>query len=287
MSHVIEAAAGSAVEGPAPEIGDADFARVQRFIFAAAGITLGPSKKALVTGRLGRRLAEHGLTAWRPYLELLESGAQPDEVQIAIDLLTTNETYFFREARHLEALRGIAAAAAAAAPAATFRVWSAACSSGEEVYSIAMVLDECRGSAPWQVLGTDISRRVLHDAVRGIYTMERARHLSHDQLARHCLKGTDEHEGRLLVRRELRRNVSFGQLNLNEPLPDLGRFDVIFLRNVMIYFSEDTKRQVVARVLSVLQPGGHLCVGHSESLNGLTDAVAAVAPAMYRKPPRP
>jgi chemotaxis protein methyltransferase CheR len=285
MSHATEAAAGVTVEGHVPEIGDADFARVQRFIFAAAGITLGPAKKALVTGRLGRRLAEHGLSAWRPYLELLESGAQPDEVQLAVDLLTTNETYFFREARHLEALRGIAAAAASTG--APFRVWSAACSSGEEAYSIAMVLDECRGGAPWQVLGTDISRRVLHDAVRGVYTMERARHLSREQLSRHCLKGTDEHEGRLLVRRELRRNVSFGQLNLNEPLPDIGRFDFIFLRNVMIYFSEETKRQVVARVISVLQPGGHLCVGHSESLNGLSDAVVAVAPAMYRKPPRP
>ncbi len=260
---------------------DAEFARFQRFIFDAAGITLGPAKKALVSGRLGRRLAEHGLPSYSRYLDLLHAGKHPAEVQIAIDLLTTNETYFFREAKHFERLREHAAAARSGSQ--PYRVWSAASSSGEEAYSIAMVLADCMGASPWQVLGTDISMRVLQDAVRGVYTMERARHLPPELLRRHCLKGTDEHEGKLLIRRELRQHVSFGQVNLNEPLPDLGRFDFIFLRNVMIYFNDDTKRPVLSRVIATLQPGGLLCVGHSESLNNLTDAVVAVAPALYRK----
>ncbi|WP_088279359.1 protein-glutamate O-methyltransferase CheR [Ideonella sp. A 288] len=278
MPEALRAAAPKAVD-ITPVLSDAEFARFQRFIFDAAGITLGAAKKPLVTGRLGKRLAVYGLSSYAEYFRLLSSGQHPDETQMAVDLLTTNETYFFREAQHFERLREHALAARQ--DGRPYRVWSAASSSGEEAYSIAMVLAECLGGAPWEVLGTDISLRVLQDAVRGLYTMERARHLPPELMRRHCLKGTDEHAGRLMVRPELRARVSFGQVNLNEPLPALGRFDFVFLRNVMIYFSDDTKRQVVARVVSTLAPGGCLCVGHSESLNHLTDALRTVAPSMY------
>jgi len=262
-------------------ITDLEFTRFQRFIYEAAGITLSAGKKALVSGRLSKRLQAHQLDSYGDYFDLLSSGRSAAEVQTAVDLLTTNETYFFREPKHFELLRTVATAAAGRAQ--PFRVWSAASSTGEECYSIAMVLADCLGSAAWDVLGSDISSRVLQRARAGHYPMERARHIPAAYLKRYCLKGNGEQEGTLLVERQLRARVSFAQVNLNTELPKLGSFDVIFLRNVMIYFNGDTKRQVVARVLSLLKPGGHFCIGHSESLNDISTAVQQVAPSIYRK----
>jgi chemotaxis protein methyltransferase CheR len=262
---------------------DVEFGRFQRFIYDAAGITLSPAKKALVCGRLSKRLAAHQLSSYAEYHDLLASGRAADEVQTAVDLLTTNETYFFREPKHFELLRSLARAAAAAR-ATSFRAWSAASSSGEECYSMAMVLADCLPGANWEVLGTDISLRVLQRARTGHYPMERARNLPETYLKRFCLRGTGPQEGTLLVERALRQRVNFAQVNLNAELPRLGSFDVIFLRNVMIYFNAETKRQVVARVLALLKPGGHFCIGHSESLNDITDAVVQLAPSIYRKP---
>ena len=263
-------------------ISDTEFAQFQHFIFDAAGITLSTAKKALVMGRLSKRLSHHQLETFGEYFRLLKSGQQPQEIQMAVDLLTTNETYFFREPKHFDFLRKQALAARNRPQ--LFRVWSAASSSGEEAYSIAMVLTDCLESTPWEVLGTDISTRVLQGAARALYTMERARHIPATYLQRFCLKGRDEHEGSLLVNRQLRSRVHFRQVNLNTALPELGPFDIIFLRNVMIYFNNETKRQVVARVLTQLKPGGHFCVGHSESLNDVTQAVKAIAPSIYQKP---
>jgi chemotaxis protein methyltransferase CheR len=217
---------------------------------------------------------------------LLVSGREPEEVQTAVDLLTTNETYFFREPKHFDLLKSLASAAHASRRSPPFRVWSAASSSGEESYSMAMVLADCLGSAPWEVVGSDISTRVLRRARNAHYTMERARHIPPAYLKRFCMRGMSEQEGTLLIDRPLRSRVSFAQVNLNSELPDLGLFDVIFLRNVMIYFNGDTKREVVARVLSLLKPGGHFCIGHSESLNDISDAVVQLAPSIYRKPCR-
>lgn len=262
-------------------LNDNEFAQFQRFIFDAAGITLSGAKKALVSGRLAKRVQHHRLTSYGDYLKLLASGRAADEVQTAVDLLTTNETYFFREPKHFELLRRLAEAAPRGQP---FRVWSAACSTGEEVYSLAMVLEDCLGAGQWEVLGSDISTRVLERARSGHYPLERTRHIPPDYLKRFCLRGVDEQQGTLLVQRPLRQRVRFQQVNLNSALPQLGMFDVIFLRNVMIYFSGDTKRQVVGRVLSLLKPGGCFCIGHSESLNDITGAVRAIAPSMYRKP---
>ncbi len=263
-------------------ITDNELAQFRRFIFEAAGITMSEQKKALVEGRLSKRLTLHGLESFGQYFRLLTSGEHPEEVQVAVDLLTTNETYFFREIKHFDFLR--AQALAARSRVQPFRVWSAASSSGEEAYSIAMVLADCMESTPWEVLGTDISTQVLRGATRALYTMERARHIPPDYLQRFCLKGSGEHQGKLLIERNLRSHVLFRQVNLNAALPRLGQFDVVFLRNVMIYFSDDTKREVVSRVLSAVKPGGYFCIGHSESLNGINNAVEALAPSIYRKP---
>ncbi len=260
---------------------DQEFSHFQRFIFDAAGITLAPTKKALVEGRLGKRLKLHQLDSFGDYFKLLACADDPDEVQMAVDLLTTNETYFFREIKHFDFLRERALAARNRSQ--PFRVWSAASSSGEEAYSIAMVLSDCLESTPWEVLGTDISTQVLRGATRALYTMERARHIPPAYMRRFCLKGTGEHEGRLLIDRSLRSKVLFRQVNLNVPLPHLGQFDLVFLRNVMIYFSDETKREVVSRVLATIKPDGHFFVGHSETLNNISQAVTPVAPSIYRK----
>lgn len=260
---------------------DQEYRHFQRFIFDAAGITLSSAKKALVCGRLAKRLQAHQFDRYGDYLDLLTGGSDPQEVQTAIDLLTTNETFFFREPKHFEFLRAVAADHRGPG---MLRVWSAACSTGEEAYSMAMVLDECRGVRPFEVIGTDISSRVLSRARTGHYPEQRTRHIPVPYLKRYCLKGHGEQAGTVLVERDLRMRVRFAHANLNEPLPGLGMFDVIFLRNVMIYFNSDTKRQVVARVLGLLKPGGYFCIGHSESLNDLSDDVVQVGPSIYRKP---
>ena len=263
-------------------ISDQEFAQFQRFIFEAAGISLSLAKKTLVSGRLAKRLQHHRLGSYGEYFRMLASAQAGAEVQTAVDLLTTNETYFFREPKHFELLREQALAARKRVQA--FRVWSAASSSGEEAYSIAMVLADCLEDGPWDVIGSDISARVLQRARAGHYSIERTQHIPRSYLQRFCLKGFGDQEGTLLVERSLRARVQFMQVNLNAPLPRLGAFDVIFLRNVLIYFNAETKRQVVGRVLSLLKPGGYFCIGHSESLNGITDAALPLAPSIYRKP---
>jgi chemotaxis protein methyltransferase CheR len=262
-------------------ISDQEFAKFQRFIFDAAGITMSAAKKALVTGRLAKRLHHHQLDSYADYFQLLSSGKAPGEVQAAVDLLTTNETYFFREPKHFDLLRRLATEAKSRGQ--PLRVWSAASSSGEEVYSIAMVLEDCL-PGQWELIGSDISTRVLERARRGHYPMERATHIPPAYLKRFCLRGTGDQAGTLLVEKSLRQRIKFVQVNLNEALPQLGNFDLIFLRNVMIYFNADTKRQVVSRLVGALKAGGYFLIGHSESLNDISDAVRPEAPSIYRKP---
>jgi chemotaxis protein methyltransferase CheR len=262
-------------------ITDQEFGYFQRFIFEAAGISLSAAKKALVTGRLAKRLEVNRCNSYAEYFRVIAGGKNPAEVQIAIDLLTTNETYFFREPRHFELLR--AQAELACNRSQTFRVWSAACSSGEEPYSIAMVLAAHLHGTAFEVIGSDLSTRVLEKARTGHYPLTRTTNTPRDYLQRFCLKGTGEQDGTVLVERSLRERVRFMQVNLNTTLPRLGQFDLIFLRNVMIYFNVQTKRQVVERVLSLLKPGGYFCIGHSESLNDISEAVQSIAPSIYRK----
>lgn len=163
------------------------------------------------------------------------------------------------------------------------RVWSAASSSGEEAYSLAMLLDAERPGAEWEITGTDISDRMIEWARRGRYPIARAERIPRAYLHRYCLKGTGSSQGELLIDRTLRRQVMFQRGNLMLPQSALGEFDLILLRNVMIYFETQTKQQVLQNVLRQLKPGGHLLIGHSESINGMTDELVPVQPAIYRK----
>lgn len=255
------------------------FATVTDLFHRVSGIRLGPQKQALVAGRLQKLADESGERDLDRYVERLSSGHAPaEEMTRLVDRLTTNETYFFREPQHFEDL----ARRAGAAPAGEYTVWSAASSSGEEAYSIAMVLAESRGSSHWQVIGTDLSTTVVDAARRGLYPLDRARLTPPPLLKRHCLKGTGEYAGQLLVSRELRERVSFRVANLMQPLPkDLPAFDVIFLRNVLIYFETDAKAAIVRRVIERLKPGGVLYTGHAESLSMLGLPLRALAPAVH------
>lgn len=263
---------------PSSVLSDAEFELFQRLIHDGAGIWLAPAKKALVAGRLIRRVHHHGLSTFRAYHELLSR--DPAEHQRAIDLLTTNETHFFREPRHFDWLKRVAAEHPSETP---LRVWSAAASSGQEPYTIAMVLADVLGDRPWEVLGTDISTRVLERARSALYDMATAREIPPAYLKGFCLKGVGTKTGSFLIAPQVTRRVQFGQLNLIEPLPDMPLFDVVFLRNVMIYFREETKRQVVSSLLARVRPGGWLVVGHSESLSGLAPGTRSVGPSIYQK----
>jgi chemotaxis protein methyltransferase CheR len=263
------------------QLSDQEFAQFQNMIYEQAGISMSPAKRTLIAGRLSKRLRHYGLVRYSDYFNII-TGGNGAELQIAIDLLTTNETHFFREPKHFDFLRS--QVLPQHRPGRPFRVWSAASSSGEEAYSIAMLLADVLGSTPWEILGSDISTRVLERARQGHYSMERAQEIPRPYLTRFCLKGTGSQDGTLLISRELRERVQFQQVNLIEPLPKLGEFDVIFLRNVMIYFDQNTKVSLVSRMLPLLRPGGYFLISHSESLNGISTAYEVVAPAIYRKP---
>lgn len=265
-----------------PQLKNVEFEQFRSWLHRSSGISLTPSKQALVAGRLSQRLRQRELSSFGDYFRLIMQATEALELQTALDLLTTNETYFFREPKHFDFLRTqVLPNANTGRP---FRLWSAASSTGEEPYSLAMTLADGLASTPWEIVASDISTRVLEKARHGHYPMERASHIPKHQLSRHCLKGTGAQEGTFLIDRNLRDRVQFMQINLNTGLPKIGEFDVIFLRNVMIYFDMDTKRQVVARLLPLLKPGGYFFVSHSESLNGITDSLKLITPSTYRKP---
>jgi chemotaxis protein methyltransferase CheR len=245
-----------------------------------SGIRLVDAKRPLVEGRLQKLAQRLGIQRLDDYVQRLLSERDPAEIVRVVDKLTTNETYFFREPQHFEFLARLAEAHQGSE---TFRVWSAASSSGEEAYSIAMLLAEKLGPTGWEVVGTDLSTVMVDTARRAVYPMERARHVPKEYLKRHCLRGHADQEGRLLISRALRQRVRFDQANLMEPLPPLGSFDVIFLRNVLIYFDTPAKTSIVNRVSPLLKPKGYLFTGHAESLANLDTGLQQVRTAVYAR----
>jgi chemotaxis protein methyltransferase CheR len=261
----------------------ASFAAVTDLFHGISGIRLSEAKRPLVAGRLQKLAHDRGMDDLDGYIQWLVQERDPREVVKVVDKLTTNETYFFREPQHFEFLAGLLAERLAQPrrSAESFRVWSAASSSGDEAYSIAMLLAEKLGPTGWEVIGTDLSTSVVESARRGLYSLERASQVPKEYLKRHCLKGQGDYEGQLLVNRALRSQVHFSCANLTEDLPDLGRFDVVFLRNVLIYFDPPGKESIVKRVVQLLKPHGHLFTGHAESLSHLDHELRNVRTAVY------
>lgn len=263
-------------------ISEGAYRLIREFIYEEAGIELGDAKQQLVTTRLKKRLRIHGFASFDDYARLLTQTTHGPERQMAVDLLTTNETYFFREASHFDTLRSNVLAHHS--KERLFRVWSAASSSGEEAYSIAMVLDDYFGDrVKWEIFGSDISSRIIEKAREGLYQAQRIDAIPKPYLKRYCLKGKGQFEGFLLIDKKLRDKTRFEEINLTKPLPDIGLFDVIFLRNLLIYFDNPTKEKIIRNLESKLRPGGILYIGHSESLKGMDLPLTLVAPTTYQK----
>jgi len=255
------------------------FESVTRLFHRVSGIKLGENKQALVSGRLQKLALESGERDVDAYVDRLVNGQAPQaEMTRVIDRLTTNETYFFREPQHFNDLKQRLLSHKSDQP---LRVWSAASSSGEEAYSVAMLMADGLDQQPWEVWGTDLSTAMVDSARRGLYPLERARMVPPDYLRRFCLKGQGPHEGQLLVSKPLRGRTQFQAANLMQDLPNLPQFDVIFLRNVLIYFDNDAKAQIVRRVLQQLKPDGVLYTGHAESLTGLNLPVRTLTTAIH------
>jgi chemotaxis protein methyltransferase CheR len=273
-----------------PRLTDAEFRAFQELIHKEAGIWLAPAKKALLVGRLSRRLRELGLSSFRAYFEHL-SAADPGERVVMLDCITTNETRFFREPRQFDFLEtdllpAWTAAAAEGRRPRRIRAWSAGCSTGEEPYSLAMaLLAQCPPSAGWdvEIVATDLSTRALHRAAEGVYPLEDAGDIPPALLKRFMLRGVRAHEGRMKAGPELREVVRFRRLNLNDgDHAALGEFDLVFCRNVLIYFDGAGKERVLARLKERVRPEGILFLGHSETL-GAAEGFRGVRPNVYAR----
>ena len=268
------------------QLDDRAFGRITALMHATIGLSFSDNKRPLISSRLAPRIQRLGLDSFDDYVALIEGGGPEGdggEFQVAVDLLTTNETYFFREPAHYELLEK----ELARERPQRLAVWSAASSFGDEAYSTAMLLADMaqqgRIGKDWSILGTDISDRVLSSAAQGIYPAERLRGVSPERLKRYCLRGDGESEGLVQIQDKLREQVRFGQLNLCAPIEGLGPFDVIFLRNVLIYFDPPTKRAVVDRVLSQLRPGGLFFIGTAEGRVPCDTPTTVLAPGAFRK----
>lgn len=267
------------------DFSDSEFKRIGEIMYEAVGLSYNDSKKSLVQSRLASRIQKLGLDGFADYIALLEDEQEAVEFQMAVDLLTTNETYFFREPKHYDLLEAELSARKNKAPLA---IWSAASSFGDEAYSTAMLLSDMQISGKvgpdWSILATDISHRVLLSAKEAVYPQDRLRAVSPERLRRYCLKGDGPAEGQSMMVDKLRDRVQFGQLNLCKPFEGLGPFDVVFLRNVLIYFDAATKREVVDRVLETLKPGGLFFLGTAEGRVPCDTPLVTVQPGAFRKP---
>lgn len=256
------------------------FHKIRDYVYRTAGIIIGNDKTAMVTGRLWRRLELYGHTTYEAYFAYVSSNEGAQERATMLDLLTTNETYFFREPAHFDFLRD------EIIPQQRnnkMRIWCAASSTGEEPHSIAMVLADTMGKGDWEILATDISGKVLDHARTGVYRAERINHIPDDYLKNYCRRGIGEYDGMLAVVPSLRSRIKFELHNLLHARQGNEQFDVIFLRNVLIYFDQPTKQKVIENLMQSLRPGGWLILGHCESLHGLNLGLTTLRPSIYRK----
>jgi chemotaxis protein methyltransferase CheR len=262
------------------EFTDDDFNRIRALIHSHAGIHLGDNKRAMVYSRLGRRLRKLGIASFKEYLDRMQSGTQA-ELAAFINALTTNLTNFYREMHHFSILREFLQNGGLPLDST---IWSAGCSTGEEAYSIAMVLATVLGSQSQvgQVVASDIDTSVLEHAERGVYPAERMKNILSTDLKRFFLGGKGENAGYVKVRPELRRLVAFRQVNLHETgWAVRAPVRVIFCRNVMIYFDAQSRRRILEGFGTLLQPGGLLFLGHSENVADMGEVFQPLGRTTY------
>ena len=279
----------------AREMSDRDFQRFRAFVFESCGIRLTPIKKTMLTGRLMKRLRALGMSDFSAYYDYVTSKeGRSRELHHMIDVVTTNKTDFFREPGHFDVLTRHCLPAllegSSRSTAWKLRLWSSACSSGEEPYTLAMVLENAlsRPTGRWsyEILATDISTRMLERARRAIYAEEKVEDIPDAFKRKYLMRGKGARKGEVRIVPELRNRVRFQRLNL---LGDGGfglraAMDVVFCRNVIIYFDPDTQRRLFRRMYDQMAPGGFLFIGHSETLHGIHSGFVPVATSVYRKP---
>ncbi len=290
MKKNMHASTQAAISGA---LSDQHFVYLAKLIEEKVGIRLPPNKRTMVEGRLRKRLKALGLSNVETYGDyLFEDGALDQELPHLIDCMTTNKTDFFREPNHFNVLveRILPELFQGSIPGQgrDVKVWSAAASIGAEAFTIAMVLDQAlRGypRATYSILGTDISTDVLRQATRAIYPLEMIAPVPQELQRRYFMRARDARRAEVRVVPELRRNVTFKHLNLMDPTYPVDRdIDVIFCRNILIYFSKAIQDVVVSRLISHLRPGGYLVLGHSESMaGGGQPEIAQVVPTVFRK----
>ena len=260
---------------------DADFSRVQSLIYQRAGINLHDGKHAMVYSRLSRRLRDTGHTSFRDYLSWLETHDGP-EWQEFVNALTTNLTAFFREQHHFEIFAAHLKSRPAGSP---WKVWCNAASTGEEPYSIVMTAFESLGNnAQFKLTASDIDSKVLASAAQGVYRLDNLKGLTQERLQRFFMRGKDSNAGLIRVKPELRKAIEFLSVNLiRDDWPFKDPFDVVFCRNVMIYFDAPTQRKVLERIHRVLKPGGMLFVGHAENFSESRDLFTLRGKTVYER----
>lgn len=266
------------------------FQDFSRLVYQQCGINLHDGKKALLQARLNKRLRATGFSSYEEYYDYLCSNSHPDELVHFLDCISTNLTYFFREPQHFEHLERVLIPEMLERKRrdrdSRIRIWSAGCSTGEEPYSLAMcVLEQLDDIRKWdfRILASDISTRVLEVAASGVYSWEKVQKVPAPLLAAYFEKNGSGGEAAYVASPLLKKIVAFRRVNLKEPYPFKGPFDFIFCRNVMIYFDKQTQEELIRRFACYLGDGGHLFVGHSESLTGLSHSLKYVRPAVYRK----
>lgn len=262
-----------------------EFERFRTLIYNESGISLSNQKQSLLSSRLSKRLHDLGLQTFSDYYDHVMSDPSRDEFTRMLDLISTNKTDFFREPKHFDFLRE--RILPELAQEKRIRIWSSACSTGEEPYTIAMTLfDSVRDPSQWEfkILASDLSTRVLAKAASGTYDEDRFRDVPPDVLQRHFLRGRGEQQGQYKVKPHLAEIIQFRRLNLmDERFPIKTPLDLIFCRNVMIYFDRPTQERLVNKFYRYLKPGGHLFIGHSESLQWVNHPFKSLAPTIYYK----
>jgi chemotaxis protein methyltransferase CheR len=262
-----------------------DFDRIRKLAYDYCGLDIEAGKEELVASRLGKVMRKLGINHYGEYFEFVVADKTSQALINMIDVLTTNHTCFFREQQHFDFLTQTILPVIA--DRAQISIWSSACSTGEEPYSIAFTLKDYFGAGgpTIGILATDISTRVLETAKRATFEAQRVKGLMRPVLQRHFLRGQGKFADHYRVKPEARAMVTFRRLNLTEPFDDLTMtFPLIFCRNVMIYFNAQTQEKLVDRFYNQLDPGGYLFIGHSESLNRISHRLEYVCPAIYRKP---
>lgn len=267
---------------------DTHFRKISQLVGDSTGIRLTEAKKDMVYSRLARRLRQVGMSDFGAYLEFVENDESEQELAQLVNAITTNLTAFFRENHHFEYLKNnvIPELLERNGRERRIRIWSAGCSTGEEPYSIAMAVREAMlGKTGWDVriLATDLDSEVVATAQAGVYTTERVQAIDKKRLSRWFMRGAGESSGRVKVKPEIQQLITFKQLNLLHQWPFKGPFDVIFCRNVVIYFSKDTQRELFNRYADILRHDGALFIGHSESLFKVSDRFTLIGNTIYRK----